>query len=172
MCEVSELIRDSEKQKKANENKVRIKPGEESNMKQWLLSSQGRRAIKFVFIGGFVTLLGIIGLYFLVDILSIQKNLAYFGLTIVSLQLNFFLSVRVTWAGMSEQDSIKVQWLKYHLSRGVVAFLNQLLFALLGWLGLAYMIANLVCIAISTGLNFLAGELVVFAPGKRKRSLR
>jgi len=141
-------------------------------MKQRFLSGKEKRAIKFVFVGGFVTLLGIIGLYFLVDILSIQKNLAYFGLTIVSLQLNFFLSLVITWRGVEKQGSVRMQWLKYHISRGAVALVNQFLFALLGWFGLEYMIANLICIALSTGLNFLAGELVVFAPRHCDDTLR
>ena len=121
-----------------------------------------RRVLKFGLVGGSVTLLGIVGLYLLVDILSIQENLAYFLLTILSLQVHFILNDKFTWAGESNLGSFWHKWMKFHASRGVVAGFNQLLFALLILIGLHYMVANLVCIAFGAGFNFLAGELFVF----------
>lgn len=120
------------------------------------------RLLKFGLVGGSLALLGIVGLYFLVDVLSIQKNLAYFLLTVVSLQLNFILSDKFTWSGVSNQGGFWRKWVKFHMFRGIVAGLNQLLFALFILIGLHYMVANLACIAFATGFNFLAGEFFVF----------
>lgn len=126
------------------------------------------RLVKFFLVGGSVTLAGIIGLYLLVDVLSIQPNIAYFVLTAFSLQLNFLLSYFITWSEELKQGGLARKWVKFHVSRGIVAGISQIIFAILTIIGIHYMVANLVNIVLATFVNFLVGEFLIF----RSRSSR
>lgn len=121
---------------------------------------------KFGLVGGFVALIGIALLYVLVDILSIEKSVAYFVLAIISLQLNFNLNDWFTWGERRKGNNNGYwnRWIKFHATRALSAVIDQILFALLASvLGVHYILASVMCIIIATGWNYLMGDRFVFA---------
>lgn len=125
---------------------------------------QAGRFWKFGLVGGLVALIGSGLLYTFVDILSIEKNVAYFVQAFISLQLNFNLNDRFTWADRKAQNgSFWSRWAKFHTARILSVILNQILFALLTALGVHYMLACAMCIIVATCFNYYTSDRFVFA---------
>jgi len=119
---------------------------------------------KFGLVGGLVALIGIGILYTLVDILSVEKNVAYFAQAFISLQLSFTLNDRFTWSDRKGKNgSFGNRWVRFHAARLLSVILNQILFGLLTALGVHYMLACLVCILFATGINFVTSDRFVFS---------
>lgn len=118
---------------------------------------------KFGLVGGFVALIGIGLLYAFIDIMSIEKNIAYFIQALISLQINFNLNDRFTWKDRRDRKgSYWSRWVKYHLTRMISVILNQILFALLTTLGIHYILVSVICIIFATAINYLMGDRFVF----------
>jgi len=133
-------------------------------IKLLLAPSSGGRPLKFALVGGTVALLGIGILYMLVDVLSVEKNAAYFVQAVISLQINFVLNNQFTWADRRGQSrSLWNRWVRFHGARGLAFVLNQLLFALLTALGVHYLVACIFGIAVATGLNYFTSDRFVFS---------
>lgn len=129
----------------------------------WTVPQAGR-FWKFGLVGGLVALIGGGILYTLVDILSIEKNAAYFVQAFISLQLNFILNNWFTWAERKGKNgSFGSRWVKFHTARLLSVILNQILFGLLTALGVHYMLACLVCILFVMGINFVTSDRFVFS---------
>lgn len=130
----------------------------------WTIPQVGR-FWKFGLVGGLVALIGSGVLYTLVDILSIEKNVAYFVQAFISLQLNFNLNDRFTWGEMRKgrNGGYWNRWIKFHSARAFSVVLNQILFALLTAVGVYYMLACVVCIMVAMGFNYLMSDRFVFA---------
>ncbi len=76
---------------------------------------------------------GMVLLFLLIQVLHIEKNLAYLIQAIVSIETNFFLNRFLNW---KERDGqITVQWLKFHTTAALTFPVNQVLFAILTWMG-------------------------------------
>lgn len=128
----------------------------------WRVPHSGR-FWKFGLVGGVVALVGIGLLYVFVDILSIEKNVAYFAQAVVSLQLNFNLNDRFTWVDRrGQKGGYWSRWAKYHLMRMVSVILNQILFALLTAIGIHYILVSVICIVAATGINYFTSDRFVF----------
>jgi putative flippase GtrA len=136
---------------------------------QIVLALLHTRIVKFGLVGGLVALIGGGILYTLVDILSIEKNAAYFVQAVISLQLNFNLNDRFTWADRRGQNGrYWNRWVKFHIVRILSAILSQILFALLTVLGVYYMLAYAVCIVFATGFNYFTSNRFVFSLTKHR----
>jgi len=132
----------------------------------WRVPHSGR-FWKFGLVGGLVALIGIGVLYVLVDILSVERNAAYFAQAVISLQLNFNLNDRFTWADRRGQNGAYwSRWLKYHTARMLTVVVNQIVFALLTAFGVHYLAACVACLALATGFNYFASDRFVFSPAK------
>lgn len=126
---------------------------------------QAGRFWKFGLVGGLVALIGITLLYVFVDILTIEKNVAYFVQAFISLQLNFILNSRFTWRERTKCGEGKIwnRWIRYHAARAVAVVLNQILFFLLTTaLGMYYMLATVAGVVFATGFNYFTSDRFVF----------
>lgn len=125
---------------------------------------QAGRFWKFGLVGGLVALIGMALLYVFVDILSIEKNVAYFVQAFISLQLNFNLNDRITWGERRKggNGGYWNRWIKFHAARAFSVVLNQTLFALLTAFGVHYMLACAMCIIFATGFNYFTSDRFVF----------
>lgn len=133
----------------------------------WRVPHSGR-FWKFGLVGGLVALIGSALLYALVDLLGVEKNIAYFVQAVISLQLNFNLNDRFTWADRRQQRGYWSRWLKYHTARILSVVFNQILFALLTLLGVHYMLALVVGIVVAIALNYFMSDRFVFTSARRK----
>jgi len=133
-------------------------------MKLFFSVPQAGRVWKFGLVGGLVALIGSGLLYTFVDILSIEKNVAYFVQAFICLQLNFNLNDRFTWGERREgrNSGYWNRWVKFHVARALSVILSQILFALLTALGMYYMLAFAMCIIFATGFNYFTSNRFVF----------
>jgi dolichol-phosphate mannosyltransferase len=125
--------------------------------------SRYRRGLSFILIGGGVAVFGSVQMYFYVEILHLEQNLAYVFQTFLSLQINFILNDRWTWGDWRVNNgNYKDRWLKYHLSRLMTILLGQFIFSLLVWLGIHYLVAYAVNIIIGFAINYITSSKFVF----------
>lgn len=133
-----------------------------------ILVRKHQRVISFGLVGGFVALLGSILMFLFVDILHIEKNIAYFLQTVIALQINFNLNDLVTWRDRRESNGFYwKRWLKYHIARLLTVILSQLIFSLLVSVGVQYMVAFAINIAVGMVINYFSSDKFVF---KKRRT--
>lgn len=128
---------------------------------------QAGRFWKFGLVGGLVAVIGIGLLYAFVEFLKIEENSAYLLQAFICLQLNFNLNHFLTWSER-RKGGYWYRWIKFHTSRVLSVILNQILFALLTFLGMHYILACLVCLISVTGFNYFASDRFVFAPARHQ----
>lgn len=133
----------------------------------WTVPQAGR-FWKFGLVGGSVAVFSLLFLYFLVDILSVEKNLAYFIQAFIALQLNFNFNYYFTWPDR-QGPSYWTAWSKFHLARLLSLTLNQALFAIFTLLGVHYLLVSLILLIIITAFNYLSADLLVFQTKKASR---
>jgi succinoglycan biosynthesis protein ExoA len=125
------------------------------------------RKLVFGAIGVFVMLTSFVQLWFMMVILGLPSWLAYAIQTVISLELNFVLNYLITWGDRRSQTSFWRVLSLFHVTRvGIAIPLNQLLFvALVDWIGsVPFYVAQAVCITVTTVLNWLTGDKLVFKP--------
>lgn len=119
-----------------------------------------RKFLLFSVIGLIVTLLGSVMMYLFVDILHIEEILAYFLQTVIALQANFNLNKLITWKDY--KGKYWNEWVRFHGFRLITIVGSQILFAIFVYIGMHYMIAYFINIALSTIVNFLTSDKYVF----------
>ncbi|MBI1791581.1 MAG: GtrA family protein [Acidobacteria bacterium] len=78
---------------------------------------------------------------------------------------NFIWHERWTWRGQPRQGRAG-RLVRFHVSNGIVSIGGNLILmrALAGWLGIHYLLANGITIAILSVVNFLMADRLVFRP--------
>ena len=128
-----------------------------------------RRIVLFGIVGGLVALIGSALLFLFVDIFHIEQNTAYFIQTVIALQLNFNLNDVVTWGDWrTENGRYWQRWWKYHLARVFTAVICQWFFYLMVVIGIPYMVAYIVNIAVGMGINYISSDKFVFKKKRRE----
>ena len=133
-------------------------------MPQRLLSFPYQRVGSFAAVGVTGMLVSYLVLFGIVDYLHTNKNLAYFVQAVAAIEWNYFLSLRWTWRdrkSSSPRDSIR-RWTQFHASRVLTVLMNFGLYALLVSVNVHYLIANTVCIGLTTLWNYFYSDRVVF----------
>ncbi len=129
------------------------------------------RFTKFVLVGGFVAAIGALLMYIFVDVMAVEKNLAFFLQLFIALQICFVLNDRFTWMDIRGLNgTLKTRWLKFHLARIISIVLEQGLFGLLIIMNVYYMIAYMACSFVGMTINYFAGDLFVFS--KKTKQLK
>jgi putative flippase GtrA len=133
---------------------------ESKGVVQRLLSRVPRRILGFSVVGGSVMMGGIILLFVLVHFLHVEEHLAYLIQAVTSIETNFFLNRFLNW---KERDGhLAAQWLKFHSTSTITFPLNQIIFALLTWIGVHYLLVTLIGAGIAAIVNYLANDRFVF----------
>ncbi len=124
-----------------------------------------QRQIDYGSVGAFVTALSFGVLFVTISVLHLHPALAYAIQTIVAVEINFVLNHLLTF----RYRRIHFTWKqtlfalgKFHLSRVVTIPLSQVLFSTLVSLTVPYEVAQLVCIAVITIINFIASDRFVY----------
>ena len=126
-----------------------------------ILGLSGYRPIKFALVG----LLGVIvneGLLYCLVNLGFMLGLAGAVAIESSILSNFFLNDLWTFRGKGEGGML-ARCLKYHGAVAVGALINYVVLLLLTSMGIGYLLANLIGIALGFVANYLLSELFVWA---------
>jgi len=131
------------------------------------------RLLKFNFVGG-------IGMFVQLVALALFRSgwhFPYLPATALAVEMavihNFLWHERFTWRdrpSVDPRESLK-RFLKFNATNGAVSIVGNLLImrALVGGLGINYIAANLVAVAVCSVLNFLLSDRLVF-PEMQARS--
>jgi putative flippase GtrA len=129
------------------------------------------RFLRFNVVGaaGVVVQLALLAL--LVDVLKVHYLVATAIATEVSVLHNFYWHVRWTWAAelpASAHRHIFFRCVAFHAGNGLVSMLGSLALmpALVGGLGVHYLLANVAAIGCTGILNFALGDRVIFTNGR------
>ncbi len=126
-----------------------------------------RRWIKFNFIGG----MGVAVQFTVLGVLAGPVGLHYLVATALAVEIavlhNFVWHERWTWVDRrgAQRSEIVERLLRFHMANGAFSILSNLVFtgAFVEFLGLHYLVANLLGIAMCSVLNFLVSDRFVFA---------
>jgi len=127
------------------------------------VTARRRRELTFAAVGGSVLAVSFAVLFTLVSI-GLSPHLAYVVQTVVAVELNFALNERLTWRDTRSRTLRELghRWLLFHVARVVTIPANQLLFSALVVAGCQYLLANAICVAASTSVNYVVGSRWVF----------
>ena len=120
----------------------------------------------FTAIGGSVFLMGIGLQAVLTGRWQMQPLVSYLIQAVVSVETSFLLNRWLTW-----RDRDTPFWLafaRFNAQKTVTIVLNLVLYAGLLRLGVNYLVANVALTAVFTVVNYVAGDRLVFLPGKRR----
>lgn len=103
-------------------------------------------------------------------ILKSRFGMSYLPATALAVELailhNFFWHERWTWVNRTRSmaEGRGGRLLRFHLTAGTLSILGNLAImqALAGWMGIPYLAANMIAIALCSLLNFLAADRLVF----------
>jgi putative flippase GtrA len=129
------------------------------------LNRRGVRFVVFAAIGGSVFLLGIGIQAVLTGRWQMPPLASYLIQAVVSVETSFLLNRWLTW-----RDRDTPFWLafaRFNAQKTVTIVLNLVLYAGLIRLGVNYLVANVALTAVFTVVNYVAGDRLVFLPGKR-----
>jgi dolichol-phosphate mannosyltransferase len=137
-----------------------------SSLKPVIMES---RLLKF----GIVGLSGVIINMGILYVLSTFVGLPYFISSIIAIECsiltNFVFNLLWTWGDRKNEESIWTKFLRYHIGVAGTAFLCNylILIGLTEWLGIQYLISNLVGIGVGTIANYLISDRWTFkkSPG-------
>jgi putative flippase GtrA/glycosyltransferase involved in cell wall biosynthesis len=128
------------------------------------LERRGARFVVFSAIGGFVFLLGLGLQAVLTGSWHLLPVISYAIQAVVSVETSFLLNRWLTW-----RDRGIPFWRafgRFNAQKTVTIALNLALYAGLLRLGINYLIANVVLTAVFTIVNYVAGDRLVFIPGR------
>lgn len=128
----------------------------------WQFIARHRRKIEFLFVGGIVTILSFVQLWFMIDVLGANYWVAYAIQTVISVELNFFGNYLIGWRDKRQSISVWKAHGVFWLTRLVMVLVNPVLFAILTELGVAYLLAQLVIVVANTILNYIAADKLAF----------
>jgi putative flippase GtrA/GT2 family glycosyltransferase len=128
-----------------------------------------RRAARFTLfcaIGGFVFLMGLGLQAVLTGRWHVLPMVSYVIQAVVSVETSFLLNRWLTW-----RDRNIPFWLaffRFNAQKTVTITLNLALYAGMLRLGMNYLVANIVLTGVFTVVNYVAGDRLVFIPGRRR----
>ncbi len=126
----------------------------------------GSRFLLFSAIGGFVFLLGFGLQAWLTSGLHVNAVVSYLAQAVLSIEASFVLNRWLTWR---DRDTPLWQaFARFNAQKTVTVALNLALYGGLLWLGMNYLVANVVLTALFTVINFVAGDRFVFVPAGSK----
>jgi putative flippase GtrA len=119
---------------------------------------------RFALVGVAVMVAGALLLVALVELAGLSPHLAYLIQAVFSIEASFVLSRWWTWADRraAGRRSVAGEWLRFHSSRALTVPANQGLFSLLVGVGVGYLAANAIGIAVAGTVNFLVAHHLVF----------
>jgi dolichol-phosphate mannosyltransferase len=122
------------------------------------------RVAKFLAVGASGVLVNMGALYVFTEIAKIPYLIGSPIAIELSILSNFSINLIWTWRDRHDDGALWTKLLRYHVAVGITAFLGNyvILIALTEWLGIHYMVSNLVGIAIGTFFNYLANDLWTF----------
>jgi putative flippase GtrA len=133
----------------------------------WLLLSSAARPLRFAGTGGTA---GAVQLLLLAAFIhaswnAIAANAVAF---LLAAQLNFAISITVTWRDRQPRHSFARRWLLFHASISLMAVINMLTY-ISARAVLPTLMASVAGIAVAAVGNYLAGDRIVFRarPGRR-----
>lgn len=122
----------------------------------------GSRFLLFSAIGGFVFLLGFGLQAWMTSVLHISAVLSYLAQAVLSIETSFMLNRWLTWR--DRDTPFLTAFVRFNAQKTVTVALNLALYGGLLWLGMNYLVANVVLTALFTVINFVAGDRFVFVP--------
>ncbi len=130
----------------------------------------GSRFLLFSAIGGFVFLLGFGLQAWLTSGLRVPADASYLAQAVLSIETSFALNRWLTWR---DRDTPLLRAFgRFNAQKTVTVALNLALYAGLLWLGMNYLLANVVLTALFTVVNFVAGDRFVFVPAGSRLATR
>ena len=120
------------------------------------------RLLKFCVVGGSGVVVNMGVLYLLTEYFRIPYYIASLIAIEMSILSNFFLNHIWTWKDRG--GSLWLKLFRYHVGVAGTAFLFNyiLLIVLTGWLGIYYLLSNLIGITVGTILNYLVNDRWTF----------
>jgi len=128
-----------------------------------------RRAARFVVfsaIGGFVFLLGFGLQAALTGYGHVLPVVSYAVQAVVSVETSFLLNRWLTWR--DRDIPFRLAFARFNIQKTVTIALNLALYTGLLRLGMNYLVANVVLTAVVTVVNYVAGDRLVFIPGRTR----
>lgn len=124
-----------------------------------------KRVGEFLIGGGLTALIGMALLYFLVEHAGLHERTAFAIQLAVTLSINFLFNQAVTWRDAPSAGFMTIRRFgTFLLTRGFSQLVSFGMFALLttDLIGLHYMAANIVCLLITTVMNYYSSLRFVF----------
>jgi putative flippase GtrA/glycosyltransferase involved in cell wall biosynthesis len=131
------------------------------------LERHGARFVVFSAIGGFVFLMGLGLQAVLTGRWDVLPVVSYLIQAVASVETSFLLNRWLTWR--DRDTSFWIAFARFNVQKTVTIALNLALYAALLRLGMNYLIANVVLTAVFTVVNYVAGDRLVFIPGRTRR---
>jgi dolichol-phosphate mannosyltransferase len=122
------------------------------------------RLLKFGIVGATGIAVNMGSLYLLTD----YGKIPYFVASLIAIELsilsNFSINLGWTWKDRSEAGTVWFKLVRYHIGVGITALLGNylILIAMTEWLGVYYLISNLVGIGVGTLANYIVNDLWTF----------
>lgn len=118
-----------------------------------LSDEHGRAFTSFGIIGASVFGLGLVLLYIFVHLLHIETSLAFFLQSLIAIEVSFVLNWNLTWKRRHTPFRAAAQ--RFHVMRLVTIPVNQIIYLGLRGLGVEYLLAMVVTVAIFTAINYI-----------------
>src|SRR6185437_13825208 len=122
----------------------------------------GSRFLLFSAIGGFVFLLGFGLQAWLTSGLRVAPVVSYLAQAVLSIETSFALNRWLTWR--DRDTPLLLAFARFNAQKTVTVALNLAMYWGLLWLGMNYLVANIVLTAVFTVINYVAGDRFVFVP--------
>ena len=122
------------------------------------------RLLKFGVVGVTGIAVNMGALYLLTDF----GKIPYFIASLIAIELsilsNFSINLGWTWKDRSEAGTVWSKLLRYHIGVGITALLGNylILIAMTEWLGVYYLVSNLVGIGVGTLASYIVNDLWTF----------
>src|SRR3989338_7042481 len=112
---------------------------------------------RFCVVGIGIAIAGSMALFFLVEIVRLEKEQANLLMLVISVQVSFLLNTRITFEDEQARgpDEWVFQWLAWNAQRSITVSLEQLGFRLLLGLGVWYMAASPLVVFAGAGVNYV-----------------
>lgn len=119
-----------------------------------------KRVVGYSIVGGFVLVLGLTTLITLAEVVHLNKLLAGYCSTIVSVETNFFLNWKYNWG--DRKIPLRSAWIKFHGARGLTLLFNQFLYTVLVLAGLWYLAATMTVTLFAMVYNYIINDKFAF----------
>jgi putative flippase GtrA/GT2 family glycosyltransferase len=130
------------------------------------LDRRGARFVVFSAIGGFVFLMGLGLQAVLTGSWHVTPVVSYAVQAVTSVEASFLLNRWLTWR--DRNIAFGLAFARFNAQKTVTIALNLTLYVGLLKLGMNYLIANVVLTAVFTVVNYVAGDRLVFIPGRTR----